>query len=52
MLPQEMAGKHKTKRLKVMIVKGLVEEFTVDHTDADLTVGWLLSEVTRRYDKY
>jgi serine/threonine protein kinase len=40
--------KEKDKSVKVLIDKGIVE--TIPITDADLTVGWLLSEVVRRYD--
>ena len=37
--------------MQVHLDKGVVEEFRFKETDADLTVGWLLSEVTRRYDR-
>jgi hypothetical protein len=37
------------KTYKVLISKGIVETFEADFSNAELTVGWLLSEVTRRY---
>lgn len=38
----------KDKHVKVFIDKGIIE--TIPINNSDLTVGWLLSEVTRRYD--
>jgi hypothetical protein len=40
-----------SKTLKVMLSKNVTEQFYVDFNIADLTVGWLLSEVNRRYDQ-
>lgn len=39
-----------TKTVKVIVDKGITENIQI--SDNELTVGWLLSEVTRRYDKY
>ena len=39
----------KGKKFKVMFNKNLIETFT--WTEPDLTVGWLLSETTRKYDE-
>ena len=44
------AGSSGTKTLKVLMGKGVIEEFTFKPSQSDLTVGWLLSEVSRRYD--
>lgn len=38
----------KDKHVKVFIDKGIIE--TIPINNSDLTVGWLLSEITRRYD--
>lgn len=40
----------KDKYVSVFIEKGVVEIIPID--DPDLTVGWLLSEVTRKYDTF
>ena len=42
--------KHKDKYVSVVIEKGRIEKINIP--EPDLTVGWLLSEVTRRYDSY
>lgn len=39
----------KDKSVRVLIDKGIIE--TIPIPDNDLTVGWLLSEVNRRYDQ-
>lgn len=44
-------GSRDTKYYKVVISKGVVETFEADFSNAEITVGWLLSEVNRRYDQ-
>lgn len=41
---------NKARTIRVKIAKDIIED--IHCPDADLTVGWLLSEVTRRYDKH
>ena len=40
----------KTKIVKIIVDKGIIENIEIP--DNELTVGWLLSEITRKYDKY
>lgn len=46
----QLAESSKTKNIRVKIAKDIVEDIRVE--DPDLTVGWLLSEITRRYDAH
>ena len=39
-----------TKTMQVKIIESDIESIQID--DPNLTVGWLLSEVTRRYNEY
>lgn len=54
--PSNIAGlgdqfkSNKGRTIRVKIAKDIIEDIYCP--DADLTVGWLLSEVTRRYDKH
>ena len=56
MIPSNMVGypgsskTTKGKKIRVKIAKDIIEDIVLP--DSDLTVGWLLSEVTRRYDTH
>ncbi|CAI2386894.1 unnamed protein product [Moneuplotes crassus] len=56
LIPSNIAGlgqqfkSNKARTIRVKIAKNIVED--IHCPDADLTVGWLLSEVTRRYDQH
>ncbi|CAI2360876.1 unnamed protein product [Moneuplotes crassus] len=43
-------AKHVDKHFNVVLEEGIIEEISIP--DPDLTVGWLLSEVSRRYQHY
>ena len=45
----EQYKSNKPRKIRVKIAKDMVEDIYIP--DADLTVGWLLSEVNRRYDE-
>lgn len=56
LIPSNIAGlgnqfkSNKARTIRVKIAKDIIEDIYCP--DADLTIGWLLSEVTRRYDKH
>lgn len=56
LIPSNIAGlgdqfkSNKARTIRVKIAKDIIED--IHCPDADLTVGWLLSEATRRYDKH
>jgi serine/threonine protein kinase len=56
LVPSNIAGlgdqfkSNKARTIRVKIAKDIIED--IYWPDADLTVGWLLSEVTRQYDKH
>ncbi len=56
LIPSNIAGlghqfkSNKARTIRVKIAKDIIED--IHCPDADLTVGWLFSEVTRRYDQH
>ena len=55
LIPSNISGlgeqfeSNKARTIRVKIAKDIIEDIYCP--DADLTIGWLLSEVTRRYDE-
>ena len=55
LIPSNISGlgeqfeSNKSRTIRVKIAKDIIEDIYCP--DADLTIGWLLSEVTRRYDE-
>jgi hypothetical protein len=49
-ISQRREIKYMDKYVTVFVEKGMVEQ--IDISEPDLTVGWLISEVTRRYNEH
>lgn len=55
LIPSNIAGlgsqfeSNQARTIRIKIAKDIIED--IYWPDADLTVGWLLSEITRRYDQ-